>query len=294
MLLLWFFFAEAETVSKRVVAIEWIPSRSHEQVLAAFSATLKEYGEQGAIERLNAMGSDTDLKSAINGLKTSPPDLVLTFGDAVYAAVHARASSLPLVAFFARDAAAQALPGAMSTEPDTALVWQTALKLKPGTKSLGVLFTDGNIANQQLLSALGANKPTADASVVPVKVPAGACRTDSDYEKAIDKAQLEHSLDVLFVPDDPNSGRFGNAICKYAISKQTPVIATKELTGKGCAAALLIDLDILGASAAQRARALWAGTSKSTTENLASHYFATFDKDVMAALGLLVSPSSEQ
>ncbi len=252
--------ASGAEAPRRVVALEWVPLKAHEDVLAAFQRATAAYGIPIAVQQISALGDEAELKGVLGQMKTHPPDLLLAMGDRVFKEVSVELPEVPILGFFCRDTSVQrpARGDVVISDPPPDLVWRAAEELRPGARHMAILFTAGYAPNEHLAAALDALKPVG-GSLKTITVPAGACRDDSDYEKALRELKTEPPTEVLFVPEDANSGRFGRVICEAAAKQGVPVMATESLIGKGCATALVMDKVTLGQWAARKAKALWEG-----------------------------------
>jgi ABC-type uncharacterized transport system substrate-binding protein len=258
----------------RVVAIEWIPLYAHKQVLEALETGLREAGNpEFEIESVCAYGDDGELARQLDALSKSPPAILLSFGNYVTERVADTVRDVPVLALLVRDATGliEKASGEMrrlaviDSDPDPKLVWQLARELAPGADTLGVLHTDRFEPNVALVRALSEEARLHGGTVRSATVGAGFCRTDSDFQRGLDRIPDSQEIDLLYVPDDPNCSRFGTQVYRHADEKGWPAIGSEATIGKGCVAAVAVDYDATGKRAARICRDVLDGSSPSAT-----------------------------
>ncbi len=102
----------------------------------------------------------------------------------------------------------------IDSSPDPKTVLELTAELRLDLKGIGVLYTENYAPDAAFTAALQELAKAREIETVPIKVDPGFCRTDSDFEKAISGAFAGKSFQVLYVPNDPNSARFGATIFK--------------------------------------------------------------------------------
>ena len=256
--------------STTVFAVEWIPLHANGAVVEALQeASAKKPGTECAIKRGNAFGDDAELNKMIADVNAHPTKAVIGFGDHVAARLAAECPNTHVIAVFARDHAAL-LSGAkgqvtvIDTEPQAADVVRIARGLKQPLKRIGIMYTDGFGPNGTLAEGLEKAGAKDGFSVARLKVHPGFCRTESDFRRAIAETHAKTPLDILFVPGDPNSARFGTTIRACAGEAGILVIGTEAIAGKGCAVALCPDFPAIAERVGEACRAAPAPTAKPT------------------------------
>jgi ABC-type uncharacterized transport system substrate-binding protein len=264
---------------QRAVAIEWLPLGMQSEAIQAFETDLKPL----PLERISAYGDPAELDKVLGTLKKSPPALILAFGDRVGLEAAASLPEVPLLCISSRHIAqstARKVPTALIvTEPDPSQIWEVADTLVPDFPALAILFTEGYGPNTALADALEKVPARGKRPVLRITVPPGNCRTDSDFEKALDALRAREPKALLYAPDDPNCSRFGNVICRLAAERRIVVLGSEATAGKGCAAALTLDPQALGKQCAA-----WAQHPASSTTT--APYQVVLDKKAMADQGL--------
>lgn len=248
-----------------VVAVEWIPLHADTLVLQAMQDSAQAKGTKAAVERVNVMSEEAELAKAIESIKARAPKAVIGFGDYVCERLVAKCPNTRIVTVFARShgALARAAKGdvtIINSEPDPVAVVDVVRKLKPDMKRIGIIYTDKFTPNTELAQRLEQELGKSALTLARITVHPGFCRTESDYRQAIAKTHTATPLDTLFVPDDPNSSRFGGTICATATELGIRVIGTDAIAGKGCAATIEPDIEAIGQQA-------WAAVTSPASEN---------------------------
>ena len=244
----------------RVVAIEWIPLYAHKQVLEALKKALTETGNpEFTVESVCAYGDEGELAKQLDRLSKSPPTIFLSFGNYVTERVADTVRDVPVLALLVRNAASlventsgvSPRLAVVDSDPDPTLVWKLARELVPDADALGVLHTNKFEPNVALVRALDEEARKYGGTVRSATVGSGFCRTDSDFQRGLDRIPHSEEIDLLYVPDDPNCSRFGTQVYRYADEKGWPAIGSEATIGKGCVAAVVIDYDAIGRQAAE-------------------------------------------
>lgn len=247
-----------------IAVIEWIPLYAHTRVINAFKKAMSENEQFNTyditVERLSAFGDDDELSSILKALPEKSLRLILSFGDHVSERVLEGTNETLVVAALVRkpDELITRIknrqgPGAViSSNPDPTLVLRAARELVPDLEGLGIMYTQKFAPNVQLADRLVQEGIKKGVSVVSVTVPAGYCREESDFARALGRVSSSASYDVLFVPDDPNCSRFGSQIYRFTDEQKVPAIGSGATLGKGCVMALALDYEAVGFEVASR------------------------------------------
>jgi len=254
----------------RIVSIQWIPLYSNRQVLRSFDASLKEASPALASrmhhESVVLYGDPEKLQKQIKDLNTNPPSVILSLGNHITKTLLDEGLSVPIVALLTRHPQAiiesctkdTSLLYIIDSDPDPALIWRVARQIRPGMDMLGVLYTSQYEPNEYLVKSLSDEGVKTGGMVCSATVGAGFCRTELDFQKGLDQLPHGETVNVLFVPDDPNCSRFGNAVFRFATKKGWPAIGTEATIGKGCVAAVEVNSDQVGRLAAEEVTRIFA------------------------------------
>jgi len=255
--------ATCATDPAAIVAIEWIPRSAHRIIMKHFEAGLAESSDPAAacpaIECINVFSDEEKLDAVLSDVSLKPPSILIGFGDHVCRKARDKCPEIPLIALLARDPTLideldednEAAPVLLCiTEPQPELVWRVARELHPNVKRLAIIYTEGFSPNERLADNLARFGKENDLHCLRTTVAAGFCRTDSDFERSLDKLTAAGGFDVLYVPDDPNCSRFGVQIYSYTRERGLPAIGSEATIGKGCSAAVALDYRAIGARAA--------------------------------------------
>ncbi|MDX9973099.1 MAG: hypothetical protein RBU21_08925 [FCB group bacterium] len=285
----------AEALPRRIVAVEWLPLGLHGDVLDALGAAADV-----KIERESALGDAAELDTLVAKVNSSPPAFVVGFGNRVCEELAVKCPGVPLLAVVGGPAAwcvkaesprtAPAL--VFVTEPEAGQVLAVAGRLLSTLDTMAILYTEGYGANDALADALERDPARGERKVVRLTVPPGNCRTDSDFEKALDDLPKEHGVTLLYVPDDPNCSRFGDVICRLAAERNLVTLGSEAIEGKGCAAALVLNIGAVAKEGAAWMRRCYGAPS--TVEVRHAPYLVVLDEAVLAAQGLTVKPWDEE
>jgi ABC-type uncharacterized transport system substrate-binding protein len=290
--------SSAEGIS--IIAVEWVPMRCHATIISSlkdeFEETKTMAGEHRSIRRVNAFGDDARLRELLQELSSSPPDMVIGFGDHACHAIRKVLPNSPLVALLVREASVgEAVPNAgdrplvsFTAAPRPETVWAVARCLKPNMSRMGVLYTKDYAPNEELAEALEKCGRREGRELLRATVPSGFCRVESDFESAVAGLQASKPCDLVYVPDDPNSGRFTGAIYRSTEDLRLPAIGDETSRGKGCVVAIALDYEALGRKAARHSLAFLEGNA-SETRSLCAPRTLLVDREAMAKYALTAS-----
>ncbi len=237
--------------------VEWIPLHANkvivEEVRAALAAPAS--GEAViAVTTASAYGDEKELDAIAQRINSEKPVAVLGLGDLVCEKLLAACPDVSLVAISARKLA---LDGhsekenlvVIDSSPDPETVLKLAAELNADLSTIGVLYTEKYAPNVSFTTGLQEVAKSRGIETVHIKVDPGFCRTDSDFEKAISRAFVGKPFQVLYVPNDPNSARFGATIFKESARLGVIGVGSEATIGKGCRAATLVDNSAVAAAA---------------------------------------------
>jgi ABC-type uncharacterized transport system substrate-binding protein len=281
------------------ISIEWIPLRAHKEILNAVEAQWKEtLDAPPKLTRINLFADDEELKSTIEKLQENPPRAVIGFGDTVCKALRDTCPEAPLIALFVRDPKfleqakeSRSAPCVqLKTDPQASFVVHVAKALKPKLKRMAIIYTKNDAANTHFANQLEIELAKTDIALARAEVPSGFCRTDSDFEKAINKLVESGPIDILYVPDDPNCSRFGTAIYKAARKHNIQGIGTGATMGKGCVAGFTTKTNII---AHILAKISFQGDNAPIIENRSVDIdaYVVADKNAIESLKLDINPA---
>jgi ABC-type uncharacterized transport system substrate-binding protein len=290
--------SSAESIS--IIAVEWVPMRCHASIISSLKEELKESKEMAeehvSIRRVNAFGDDERLHELLQELSSSPPDMMIGFGEHVCHAIREVLPNSPLVALLVREeygrkAAPNAEDGPMvcfTAAPKPETVWAVAHCLKPTMSRMGVLYTKNYAPNEELARALEECGRRERRELVRATVPSGFCRVESDFEKAVTGLQASKPCGLLYVPEDPNSARFTGVVYRCTEDLRLPAIGGETTRGKGCVVAIALDYEALGRESARHSLALLEGKARKTLSVSAPRKLLV-DSEAMRKYGLNVS-----
>lgn len=290
--------SSAEGIS--IIAVEWVPMRCHASIISSLKEELEESKdvaeEDVSIRRVNAFGDDERLHELLQELSSSPPDMMMGFGEHVCHAIRKVLPNSPLVALLVREGyVGEAVPNAkdspvvcFTAAPRPETVWAVARCLKPNMSRMGVLYTKDYAPNEELAKALEECGRREGRELVRATVPSGFCRVESDFEKAVTGLQASKPCDLLYVPEDPNSARFTGVVYGSTEDLRLPAIGGETTRGKGCVVAIALDYEALGRESARHSLALLEGKVRKTLSVCAPRKLLV-DHEAMAKYGLNVS-----
>lgn len=291
-------FAEDNGESAReIVALQWLPMRAHATILESFQEQLKatsaDATDAASIKSITVFANEEELGRVEKELAASRPDLLIAFGDHICNSVRKTLPDVPLVGILIQNPASIPSPLVenaaptlfVTTAPDTELIWKVAQELMPKLQTLGVLYTDSFRPNVSLTDALEKTGEGRGVKVVRATVPSGFCRTESDFDKAIASLAKPQQCDLLYVPDDPNSSRFGATVYQYAERLGIPAIGSEATSGKGCVAAVALDFESIGREVAALVSGYW-NKEEWPREPITAPRKIIVDEDAMAKHGI--------
>jgi len=241
---------------QRVVTLEWIPLYAQRKVIEVMKQEIKDASleKEYSIESIGVFGDEEDLEKQLEGLRADPPDAVVCFGNYLTRRVLNEGPNVPITGVLVRNA--QGLVesatrnrenlSVIDSDPDPETIWKLARELKPQLDSLCVLYTAKYEPNEVLVRKLRESGSAYGFRVVSATVGAGFCRTESDFQKALDIVPHSGEVDILYVPDDPNCSRFGSAVYRFSDAKGWPAIGSEATIGKGCVVAIDQPLELIG------------------------------------------------
>jgi len=241
--------------SPLVVAVEWLPQSAHGKIVRAYEGAADPAWPK--LRRINVMGDEKGLEDALRALPQTASTVIVSFGQNVAAEAAELCPGATHVVLLAPEAPAGPNIFHIKSEPAPETIWQVAASLKPGLNRLGMLYTARHMPNERAAEQAQAVGQAAGGVVVRATVPHGLCRTQSDFEKAMDSLEAAGGCDVLYVPDDPNTSRFAPTL--FRLAGDTPVIGGEATRGRGCAAAFVRDYEALGRTLAAVVAALSRG-----------------------------------
>lgn len=228
----------AEHAPLKVVAVEALPLSLHTRVLMEVAALLGP--DNIRFTRVSALSEGEGLNARLKASWDQGARHFVVFAPELAEAVQASAPDAAVVNVFSTEEGADPAAGLwIDPGPQPEEIWQAATSLRGAHCSLGMVFTRGLPANERLLECLKSVTP-AGCTVHPVLVDPGYCRTEADFDLAVRQACEHFSLDVLFVPEDPNCAKFGRTIFAAARTAQAASIGTQETAGQGNDLALVI------------------------------------------------------
>jgi ABC-type uncharacterized transport system substrate-binding protein len=227
-----------------VPVISWLPAASQNTILRACEHARGEAGPF-QFDSWDLLGDENLLNEKIKLLQASKPPCVVVFGDYVSGRVAEQCPDTAQICLFNSMEKKCANAIYILSEPDPAVVWRAARGICPTLRRLGILFTEGYAPSAKLATQLD-QAAGKEERVIKCTVPRGMCRTDSDFQKAVETLAQNGGCDLLYVPDDPNTSRFASTICAEARKYGIPVLGNDQMAGKGCVAALVRDLDEAG------------------------------------------------
>ncbi|MCX5769058.1 MAG: hypothetical protein NTZ09_02115 [Candidatus Hydrogenedentes bacterium] len=244
-----------------VVAVEWLPQSAHGKILQAYEGAADPAWPK--LRRVSVMGDEKELQDTLRGLPQADSTIIVSFGQTVADEAVELCPGSRHVVLFAPESPAGPNVIHIKTEPAPESVWRVAADLKPGLKRLGMLYTARHTPNEQLAAGIEIVGKEAGRLVVRATVPHGLCRTESDFEKAMDSLEAAGGCDVLYVPDDPNTSRFAPTL--FRLAGDTPVMGGEATRGRGCSAAFVRDYQALGRALAGVVAALAKGEAPDAT-----------------------------
>lgn len=255
-----------------VLAVEWIPLHANKVIIEEVRAALVAPASGGAaiaVTTASAYGDEKELDAIAKRINSERPVAVLGLGDLVCEKLIAACPDIPLVAVSARKLA---LGGhaekdnlvVIDSSPDPESVLDLAAELNANLSAIGVLYTENYAPNVSFTTGLQKLAVDRKLETVHIKVDPGFCRTDSDFEKAISAAFTNKPFQVLYVPNDPNSARFGATTFKESARLGVIGIGSEATIGKGCRAATLVDTDAVAAAVAGAIQSIVSGKAPAT------------------------------
>ncbi|HUW60178.1 MAG TPA: hypothetical protein VMZ06_04155 [Candidatus Bathyarchaeia archaeon] len=232
--------------SPAVVAVEWLPQSAHGKIVRAYEGAADPAWPK--LRRINVMGDEKELEDALRALPQAASTIIVSFGQNVAEEAAELCPGATHVVLLAPEAPAGPNVFHIKSDPAPESIWQAAAGLKPGLNRLGILYTARHAPNEQLAAAIETAGKAAGRVMVRATVPHGLCRTESDFENAMESLEAAGGCDVLYVPDDPNTSRFAATLSRLA--GNTPVIGGEATRGRGCAAAFVRDYEALGCALA--------------------------------------------
>ena len=255
-----------------VLVVEWIPLHANKVIVEGVRAALAApvSGETViAVTTASAYGDEKELEAIAQRINSEKPVAVLGVGDLVCEKLLAACPDVSLVAISARKLA---LGGhsekenlvVIDSSPDPETVLKLAAELNADLSAIGVLYTEKYTPNVSFTTGLQKMAADQDIETVHIKVDPGFCRTDSDFEKAISGASNDKPFQVLYVPNDPNSARFGATIFKESARLGVIAIGSEATIGKGCRAATIVDSSAVASEASRAIQLLASGNTPGT------------------------------
>jgi ABC-type uncharacterized transport system substrate-binding protein len=217
-----------------------------------------------AVTVASAFGDEKELDAITQRINSGNPVAVLGLGDLVCEKILAACPDIAVVAISARKLA---LGGhaekdnlvVIDSSPDPESVLKLAAELHADLSTIGVLYTEKYAPNVSFTTGLQKLAAAQQIETVHIKVDPGFCRTDSDFEKAISGAFTDKRFQVLYVPNDPNSARFGATIFKESARLGVIGVGSEATIGKGSRAATIVDSNAVAAEASQVVQLIASG-----------------------------------
>ncbi len=255
-----------------VLAVEWIPLHANKVIVEEVRAALATPESGGAaitVTTASAYGDEKELDAIAKRINAEKPVAVLGLGDLVCEKLLNVCPDTPVIAVLARKLALGELAAhknlvVVDSSPNPESVLALAAELHTDLKGVAVLYTENYSPNVSFTAALQKLAAARGLETVHIKVDPGFCRTDSDFEKAISGAFADKPFQVLYVPNDPNSARFGATIFKETARLGIVGIGSEATIGKGCRAATIIDNSAVAAEVSRAIRSITSGKALGT------------------------------
>jgi ABC-type uncharacterized transport system substrate-binding protein len=269
-------------------AVEWIPLGSHDVIVEALIKGCRDRNVQVNVQRYSAFGDAAQFAAIGEKLKNTPNTAIIAFEDHACRQILQACPGIPVVALLTRgisisDSRASSGFHIVDGEATPASIMKVAGCLQPGLRTLGVLYSRGYAPNEALAEHLRGEAQKEGRATSNIVIDTGFCRTDHDFRTAIENALHEMRFEILYVPSDPNSSRFGATICSTATALNIPVIGSEAIAGKGCALTIELDHKAIGTRAAE---IVCTGVFKSSNGVIAVPPKVLPDDEVLRRFGL--------